>query len=392
VWRVWLFVGWLIWLVTITASGAMNFIAGHELGRSHEEAYVFAALGVGADGWKALGPVFIVALLRSRRHVIAALAGVVWIACFVVAVSAALGLAAKNRTALTDARESVRSSFDAISRDLRELETRQSQLGLQRTQAEIEASIASVLARPVVSGEHVRGTVASISAACTKTDGRTATACAEIAALREEVAAAKAGQEVQARIVLLRDKAEQLRRGGGTATTDPQSNVISRLSWGFLAAHDVGLALMLAMVGMIELVSAFTPVVLTEYGRSARATRVRPHTVATGRDGPTQVAANLPSAQTEPVQLLQVGGIFDYMAERVRPSPMSSVRGRDLHADYVRWCAVCKRAALSHKEFFDEFERICAEELGRSIRRVGNHYVGLVLADDLKALPAQRVG
>jgi len=275
VWRVWLFVGWLIWLVTIAASGSMNFIAGHELGRSHEEAYVFAALGVGADGWKALGPVFIVALLRSGRRVIAALAGVVWIACFVVAVTAALGLAAKNRTALTDARESVRSSFDAISRDLRELETRQSQLGLQRTQAEIEASIASVLARPVVSGEHVRGTVTSISAACTKTDGRTAQACAEIATLREEVAAAKAGQEVRARIVVLRDKAEQLRRGGGTATADPQSQVISRLSRGLLAAHDVGLALMLAMVGMIELISAFTPVVLTEYGRSARATRVR---------------------------------------------------------------------------------------------------------------------
>ena len=66
--------------------------------------------------------------------------------------------------------------------------------------------------------------------------------------------------------------------------------------------------------------------------------------------------------------------------------------GAVLHTDYMRWCEVCKRAALSHKEFFDEFERICAEELSGSIRRVGNHYVGLVLADAVKALPTQRVG
>ena len=391
-WRVWLFVGWLIWLVTIAASGSMNFLAGHELGRSHQEAYVFAAVGVGADGWKALGPVFIVALLRSHRRVIATLAIVVWIACFLVAVSGALGLAAKNRTAISDARSSTRSSFDALTRDLGELEIRRSQLGAQRTQAEIEARIATVLTRPIVVGEHVRGTVSSISAACTKTDVRTATACAEISALREEVASARAAQELHVRIASLREKAEQLRRDGGTATADPQSHVIERLSRGMLAAHDVGLALMLAMVAMIELVSAFTPVVLTEYGRSARATPVRAPAVATGRDQPTPVATDLPSTRAEPVLLRRVGGIFDYMAERVRPSPSSSIRGSDLHVDYVRWCEVGTRAALSDKEFFDEFERICAEELRGSIHPVGNRYVGLMLSDEMKALPAQRMG
>ncbi|MFN0135085.1 MAG: hypothetical protein ACKVS9_03110, partial [Phycisphaerae bacterium] len=91
----WLFIGWLIWLVTIAASGSINFLAGHELGRSQEEAYVFAALAVGADGWKALGPVFIATLLRNHRRVIAGIAAVVWTACFIVAVSGALGLTAK---------------------------------------------------------------------------------------------------------------------------------------------------------------------------------------------------------------------------------------------------------------------------------------------------------
>ena len=391
-WRAWLFIGWLIWLVTIAASGSMNFLAGHELGRSHQEAYVFAALGVGADGWKALGPVFIVALLRSHRRAIATIAAVVWIACFVVAVSGALGLAAKNRTAMSDARVSTRSSFDAITRDLRALEIRQNQLGAHRTQGEIDAHIATVLARPIVIGEYVRGTVSSLSTACTKTDLRTAVACAEISALREEVAAARAAHELQVRIASLREQAEQLRRDGGTGASDPQSHVIARLSRGILAAQDVGLALMLAMVAMIELVSAFTPVVLTEYGRSARATSVRELAVATDRDQPTLVATDLPSALMEPVLLRQIGGIFDYMAERVRPSPSSSIRRRDLHADYVRWCEVGKRVALSDKEFFDDFERICAEELRGSIHPGGNRYVGLVLTDDMKELPAKRMG
>lgn len=388
-WRVWLLVGWLVWLVTIAASGSMNFLAGQELGRSHEEAYVFAALGVGADGWKALGPVFIVALLRSRRRVIAALAAVVWIACFVVAVSAALGLAAKNRTAMTEARESVRSRFDAVTRDLQNLEIRQSLLIVRRTSTEIEGSIAAVLARPVMIGAQVRGTVNSVSAACTKADTRTAAACAEIAALREEVATAKVAQELQTQIATLREKTEQLRREGGTAVVDPQSHVIARLSRGLLAAPDVGLALMLAMVAMIELVSAFTPVVLTEYGRTARTSAPRPP-AASGRDQQIQTV-EVPPTQTESVQLRQAGGIFEYMAERVRPSSSSSIRGRDLHADYVRWCKAGKRAALSHNEFFDEFERICADDLHGSIRRVDKQYVGLELVNEVKALPAQRV-
>ena len=370
----------------------MNFLAGHELGRSPEEAYVFATLGLGADGWKALGPVFIVALLRSHRRVIATLAVVVWIACFVVAVSGALGLAAKNRTAMTDARASTRSSFDVITRDLRELEIKRNRLGAQRTQGEIEARIATSLARPVVIGEHVRGTVSSISAACTKMDLRTATACAEISALREEVAAAKAAQELQVRIASLHEQAEQLRRDGGTGTADPQSHVIARLSRGLLAAHDVGLALMLAMVAMIELVSAFTPVVLTEYERSARASSVHARAVAADYDQPMSASDDLSSALVEPVLLRQIGGIFDYMAERVRPSPSSSIRRHELHADYVRWCEVGTRTALSDKEFFDEFESICAEELRGSIHPVGNRYVGLMLTNEMKMLPAQRMG
>ncbi len=100
-------------------------------------------------------------------------------------------------------------------------------------------------------------------------------------------------------------------------------------------------------------------------------------------------------------------GISAVRSERLRPSELtrigahqrkagqtlnSSVRGRDLHADYLRWCEVGKRAALSHKEFFDQFERICADELSGSIRRNGNRYVGLLLADAVTALPAQRVG
>ena len=76
---------------------------------------------------------------------------------------------------------------------------------------------------------------------------------------------------------------------------------------------------------MIELVSAFTPVVLTEYGRSAWASSVRAP-VPTGRDHQMRVAEDV-SAQPEPMELRQVGGIFDYMAERVRLTLASASEG-----------------------------------------------------------------
>jgi hypothetical protein len=55
---------------------------------------------------------------------------------------------------------------------------------------QVEAAIAAVLAKPIVTSERIRGTVGSLSGNCTKVETRTAEACASVASLRQELAAA----------------------------------------------------------------------------------------------------------------------------------------------------------------------------------------------------------
>ena len=73
-WRVAVIVGGLLWMLTIAASGTMNAVAGYALGRSEIEGYIFGALGVAADGWKALGPIYIMSLFRGKIFIHATIA------------------------------------------------------------------------------------------------------------------------------------------------------------------------------------------------------------------------------------------------------------------------------------------------------------------------------
>jgi hypothetical protein len=69
VWRLGAALGFLVWVTTIGASATINYLAGAQYGRTDIEIKVFAALGVAADIWKAVGPLFIVALWRDRRRI-----------------------------------------------------------------------------------------------------------------------------------------------------------------------------------------------------------------------------------------------------------------------------------------------------------------------------------
>lgn len=185
-WRLWLVLGSLVWLATITASGMMNFIAGQKLGSTALEGLVFGALGAGADAWKAFGPIFIVTLWRARQWLASLLAVATWAACFLFAVSAALGLAAENREARVGSRESPQLTYRAVERELAEQIAKRDAVPESRTPHEIDQAIAAVLARAVPG----RGTIRSLSEGCSRDTPRPREPCAEIAELN--VALAKA--------------------------------------------------------------------------------------------------------------------------------------------------------------------------------------------------------
>ncbi len=374
-WRLWLVMGSAVWLATISASAAVNYLAGFELGRTAAEAYVFAVLGVCADAWKAIGPIFIVTLLRGRKLMSAGLAGAVWLLCFAVAVSAALGLAAQNRSARSGGQETLRLSYEDAQKALAEFESKRAAIGVVGSRADYEGTISVLLAQAIIGG-----TVASLSRNCEKDHPRARAACAEIAGQRRELARVVGAETLDDRIASARRDVARLRERGGTRDLDPQAQLISRLSFGRIAAPDVGMMLTLLLVAMVELISAFAPVVLHEYVGTVRG---RTRKVAARRVRPRQAVPG--PGRTEPLK--RVGDLYEYLAERVVPEEEGSLSAGILFTDYHAWCTERGCAALQLGRFTEALDEIARRDLKGRIRRKGSVYWGLRLARQ-QALPA----
>jgi hypothetical protein len=366
-WRIWLGLGACVWLATIASSAAINFLAGHHLGRTPAEALVFGILGVGADVWKALGPIFIVTLWRARQRSAAALASLVWLVCFLFAVSASLGLTAENRQARAGAREALHLDYLAAQRELADVDARRAAISERRTTQEIEQAIAAVMARPLAG----HGTVASLSLACHKDMWRTRAACLEVAGLRVALAAASEREKLEAEASRLARRISTLQTAGAREETDAQASLISRLSFGRIAVGDVNLVVVLLLAAMVELISAFAPVVLHEYARARR----RQHAVVDGRD----VSRHDTQGPGRPDH------VYEFIAARVVPDVSGRVARRAVIDDYEAWCRSRGSLMLTRDSFASALEQIFVKDLAGKVRADGEHYVGFRLRSGCNA-------
>lgn len=374
-WRLWVCVGSLVWLATICASAAINYFAGHSFGRTAQEAQIFSTLGVAADAWKAIGPIFILSLWRKSFVLASNFATLVWLACFGFAVASALGLAAQNRMAVTGGREIVALSYQSRSQELQELEARQKLIPETRSPNELEKFIDAVFAK-VIAG---RGTVDSISEHCRKDTPRTRDACAEIATLRQALAQALEAQRLERRVDDVRQQVGMLRDRGGTLESDPQAQLISRLSFGRLAVNDIGLGLILLLVIMVELISAFAPIVLHDYANAMRSSspdwrRDRTRQGRGDRDDATVLEA--------------IPNVMEYLADNLVPDPKGQVSLHHLLIDFAEWCDRHRLHTPSLRTFIDELNAVCDRELKGKIRRDGVTYFGFRLESSRVLLPA----
>lgn len=363
-WRVWLGLGWLVWSATLLASIAINALAGSGYGRTPFESQVFAGLGVTADLWKALGPIFIVSLYQARRYLASCLAGAVWLTCVLFAITAAIGLAAQNRSGVVGGREAINLSYKSAVEEIAELERHRASISELRAPDEIESAIDVILMRPVAG----RGTVGSLSKACKTDMTRTRTACSEVAVLRQALATALEARRVDDRLQKLRQQTALLRERGGNLEADPQAHLISRLSFNRLAASDVGLVLILLLVGMVELISAFAPVVLHEFTSTVRFSG---DAVGRGRSRPSEPRT------VEPAPF--VPDLFEYLAERIVPDSRSYVSLGALLSDFNDWCARHGLHLPSQEAFVSAFHKICERDLRGKIVRTNAGYVGFRL-------------
>ena len=209
-----LIVGGVATAVMLLISMRLNFLFGYSLGQTPEKAWVFGFVSVVSDAWKSLGPIFILALVRTRRWPSVAGAASIWIACLVYSVTSALGVAVEDRSTRTGSRESLVMTYAETQAELERLEKRRKGLRQHRPAAELDAAIKAALARPVESTQHLRGTVGDLSNNCQRAGSRTLEACAEVSHLREELAVANEERDLDRRLSELMGQARQLRERG----------------------------------------------------------------------------------------------------------------------------------------------------------------------------------
>ena len=247
---------------------------------------------------------------------------IIWIVCFSYSVTSALGVAVEDRSTRTGGRETIVMNYEETITEVGRLEKRRAGLRAHRTAAELEAAIKALLLRPVESNQRIRGTVGEISNNCQRVASRTTEACAEVSQLREELAAANEERDLDRRLSELTDQARQLRERGATKATDPQAELLARLSGGRLSPRDVGPGLSLLLAMTIELVSAFGPTVLSNYADATK---------GNDRTGGKRI-----------------GLVIDYLSDRIEPAANTETLSESaLYTDYAAWCHASDRVALA---------------------------------------------
>ena len=346
----------------------VNFLFGYSLGQTLERAEVFGWVSVISDLWKALGPICFIALFRAKRQWAGSAASAIWAACLLYSVTSAVGAAIEDRSSRTGNRETLVLNYDEFTAEAKRLEGKRNGLRKRRPAPIVEAAIKALLMRPVESYRRTPSTVGEASANCQHADQRTTDACAEVAQLREELAAAKEENELDREIAKLKEKARELRERGAIKSSDPQAELLASVTGGWLSSRDVGRALALLLAMTIEFVSAFGPIVLSSY---AEATERRQ---APRRD---EAPAETPVEK----QAEAAGLVVDYLAERIEPAAdTETVSEGALYAGYAAWCRASDLAALSLAEFVAGFDQLCAENGLEKIRKCRDGYGGIRLA------------
>lgn len=379
-------------VVIFAVSMRGNFLYGYSIGQSEEKRWLFGCANVAADVWKAFGLIAVTLLWRARQRRTALLASLAWLVCLLFGLNSALGIYVQDRVTLIGARAATHATYQEVESELADVEGQRRRRGEVRSVLEIEAAINGVLARPIVTGRRVRGTVATVSRTCTRIDARTKDACQELARLREQRAAAHERDKLQARARVLRRQIVTLRDRGGTVAPDPLGELYAWLTAGFVSVRDVGFGFPLFFALLIEVVSTFGPVTIAGYAEASRS-RGTDSKVGGG-------VAELAMAGRDEVWPAGAGAgeqleahVLAWLAERAVPTSGNKAIGISaLYQDYAEWCAEAASRAASISLFEDEFDRVRGlPDLAGKIRKFGDRYYGVALVRrGRRALSAKR--
>jgi len=389
----------LVIIVLSTATAGMiavslraNYLFGYGFGETPERGQVFGLANVAADTWKVAGLIVVGALWRARRRTLAATLTPIWLFCFLWGLIGAIGINAQDRTALIGSREAKGTTYREREQELKEVEEKLQRLGSQRSVAEVDAAIEAVYARPIVSGERIRGTVGKLSAKCVRSEWITAAACAEVAELREERAVAVIAEALAKRRRELQDQMVILRESGGSVAADPVAELFAWLSRGQVSVRDIAFGFPLLFAFLVEIVSALGPVAIVAYAEATRKSsgaESESMIVPLRRNGPTEVGKG-----REVIEEGR-GRMLEWIGERCRPARDEvGVEIDTLYDDYDAWCAGKGTQALSRDGFMRELDGARElPELAGETRKIDGRYYGIELVDGkIKRLPTRKRG
>ncbi|WP_295556718.1 hypothetical protein [uncultured Hyphomicrobium sp.] len=370
---------WAVIIVLSAASAGMvavsiraNYLFGYGFGQSPEKAQIFGWANVSADVWKVFGLILIGGLWRARRKRLAALLFPVWLLCLVWGMVGAIGVYAQDRTTLIGSREISAEAYADARLEILDIEHRLASL-TSRTVAQIDASIAATLARPVRVGDRVRGTVGTVSKNCTRHERATVDACLAVARLREERIAAEEAGRLQSRAAELHDGIASLRDRGATLPVDPTAELLAWISGGQMRVRDISLGFPLVFALLIEIISALGPAAIVAFADGTR------DTGKGSRSATERAVASRGGLRPAMASFGEPRHVAQWMAERTEPALGSAAVLIDhLHADYAAWCATIGGTAIDLNDFQLAFDLVRdALEIRGSIRKADNRYYGI---------------
>lgn len=345
-------------LACLAGSMVMNFLYGVSLGRTDVESAVWGGLSIAFDALKACAPIYLVGAWRKREWARVAAGLIIVPGVIVYGLLSAVGFASESKGAVLGGREAVRAAYDDAERELKQQTIKRASLKTSRTGGEIEAAIAAVLARPVSVGERFRGTVSSLSGACGRDDARTREACAEVATLRQELAAAVEAERLDNRITQLRGQVGVLRERGAATDPNPQATLLSRLTWGRVSPADIEGLKSIYVALLVEVVSTFGLLLVIERKELRKAL------VETGG-----------KILTAPTSARGEGVPSRFVRECLEAADGERIELGALHPAYAGWCDRLKLTAVEAEPFVAALEAGFARTDARMMRDAGKVYV-----------------
>jgi hypothetical protein len=298
--------------------------------------------------------------------------------CLLSGINSAIGVYVQDRAALTGERQSKHATYRDAERELAGVEAKRSGLASVRSGGELDALIVAALAQPVVVNDRVRGTVARLSSECHAPDARTAEACAVVARLRSERAAAEEAARLQAHANALRAEIAHLRDRGNASSPDPVGEFYAWATRGVLSVRDVGFGFPLFFALMIEIVTAFGPITVVRFAELSATSGSTSSYATTWPDAARHV-------ETRPVAGLVTDRLEDRVAEwmSARATPCADGGATSLsilHADYDAWCGSERLPGCEVTAFARAFDRLREmPELNGKIRKFGTRYYGIAV-------------